>query len=261
MKFADFLTLVHPVLAIAFVFPLLGISLHYAWQTRQRRLQTLQGKSKIAPTVGREHVQIGRWLAGSVVGVTLVALIYSIIWGGGGWLDKAKEGKLASFQVISIGLLILLTTAAFVLLYRAHLPHWRIIFATLTSMGLIILGSQDGVWRLSDQWYWSHYYIGLGAAILMIISLAIVEEIYRDRSNRWRTEHIVLISVAVLLFLGQGMTGTRDLLEIPLSWQKPAVYKCDFQKQTCGAMLPRLAPQTTALAQSSLEILPPASQH
>jgi hypothetical protein len=52
------------------------------------------------------------------------------------------------------------------------------------------------------------------------------------------------------------MTGTRDLLEIPLSWQKPAIYKCDFQKQTCGAILPQLAPKITALAQSSSEILP-----
>jgi hypothetical protein len=29
------------------------------------------------------------------------------------------------------------------------------------------------------------------------------------------------------------MTGSRDLLEIPLSWQKPAIYRCDFANKTC----------------------------
>jgi Protein of unknown function (DUF4079) len=61
--------------------------------------------------------------------------------------------------------------------------------------------------------------------MLMIFSLAIVQEIYKDKTNRWRTVHIILNSVGVLLFIGQGMTGTRDLLEIPLSWQEKYVYK------------------------------------
>ena len=39
--------------------------------------------------------------------------------------------------------------------------------------------------------------------------------------------------LAALLFVMQGITGTRDLLEIPLSWQKPAVYACDFALQRC----------------------------
>ena len=76
------------------------------------------------------------------------------------------------------------------------------------------------------------------SVLLMIISLAIVPEIYKDRSHRWRIIHTVLNCIALLLFLGQGMTGSRDLLEIPLSWQKPAVYKCDFEKKVCpGAMV------------------------
>ena len=40
--------------------------------------------------------------------------------------------------------------------------------------------------------------------------------------------------LAALLFVMQGITGTRDLLEIPLSWQKPAVYACDFVLQRCS---------------------------
>ena len=39
--------------------------------------------------------------------------------------------------------------------------------------------------------------------------------------------------LAAFLFLAQGITGSRDLLEIPLSWQKPAIAACDFSLQQC----------------------------
>jgi Protein of unknown function (DUF4079) len=68
------------------------------------------------------------------------------------------------------------------------------------------------------------------AALLMVFSLAIVRDIYADRANRWRTTHVVLNCVALLLFVGQGLTGTRDLLEIPLSWQESTIYQCNFDK-------------------------------
>lgn len=234
IKFEDLISLFHPVLAVAFVFPLIGMVANFAWQTRQRRLQTTEGgKSKIPPVVGLEHFRLGRWLTASVVGVTLVALFYSVVYGYGGFIYKAKEGKLANFSVIFIILMFILTIASLILLYRARQRHWRAIFATLSGMGLIILGCQDGVYRASDRWYQSHYYIGIAAALLMIFSLAIVEDIYKDRSHRWRTIHTVLNCLALLLFLGQAMTGTRDLLDIPLSWQKNHLYKCDFQKLTC----------------------------
>ncbi|MEH2444537.1 MAG: DUF4079 domain-containing protein [Nostoc sp.] len=126
MQLTDFLGLLHPVIAIIFVFPLIGTVVNFAWQTRQRRLQILAGsKSKI--------------------------------------------------------------------------PH----------------------------------YIGITAALLMIFSLAIVQDIYQDKSNRWRIVHTILNCIALLLFIGQGMTGTRDLLEIPLSWQEPYIYQCDFAHKTC----------------------------
>jgi drug/metabolite transporter (DMT)-like permease len=138
-----------------------------------------------------------------------------------------------SFQVIFIILMFFATIASLVMLYRSRPAMWRGIFATLTGVGLVILGTQDGVFRRTNEWYWSHYYIGITAALLMVFSLAIVEDIYKDRSNRWRTIHVILNSIAVLLFFGQGMTGTRDLLEIPLSWQKPYIYSCDFANKTC----------------------------
>lgn len=234
LKSEDIVALIHPAIAVIFVFPLIGIVANFAWQTRQRRLQTQGGdKSKIPPVVGREHVQLGRWLTGAVVGVVLVALAYSVVFGSGGFLEQQKKGNLDTFQVIFVILMFVATIASLVLLYRARQKLWRGVFATLTGMGLVILGSQDGVYRLGQEWYWSHYYIGITAALLMIFSLAIVEDIYQDRSNRWRNIHVILNCFALLLFLGQGITGTRDLLEIPLGWQKPAIYQCNFEQQTC----------------------------
>ncbi|WP_081942772.1 DUF4079 domain-containing protein [Myxosarcina sp. GI1] len=232
LKAEDIVALLHPLLAVVFVFPLIGMVANFAWQTRQRRLQTKNGKSKIPPVVGREHVQIGRWLTSGVVGVTLVALAYSVVFGSGGF---AEQKALNWFQVALVTLLFIVTIASMILLYRARTKLGRGVFATLAGMGLVILGCQNGVYRLGNEWYWSHYYIGITAALLMIFSVAIVEDIYKDRKNRWRYAHVALNCFALLLFIGQGITGTRDLLEVPLSWQKPAVYGCNFQKRSCKA--------------------------
>ncbi len=210
----DLVSLIHPALAVILVFPIIGIVSNFAWQTRQRRLQIKDSKkSKIPPVVGREHVKLGRWLATSVVGVNLIGLAYSIVYKN--FILSFKKDNLDTVQAILITLLFIATIASFIMLFRAQSKLWRGIFATLSGMGLIILGAQEGVWRLSDQWYWSHYYYGMGVSLLMIFSLAIVEDIYKDRSNRWRNAHIILNCFALLLFIGQGITGVRDLLEIP----------------------------------------------
>lgn len=212
MEIADFLALIHPILAIIVVFPILGIVTHLAWQTRQRRLQTVSGgKSQIPPVVGREHVKLGRWLTGAVVGVTWVGLAYAIV--SKSFIEHQLWSKNPA-QVIFIVLMFAATVASLVFLYRARERHWRGIFATLTGMGLVVLGCQDGVFRRTNEWYWSHYYIGITSALLMVFSLAIMEDIYQDRSNRWRNVHIILNCIALLLFMGQGITGTRDLFEI-----------------------------------------------
>ncbi len=54
MEFKDFMALLHPVVAVAIVFPMLGVVLNMAWQTMQRRQQIASGdKSKIPPVVGQ----------------------------------------------------------------------------------------------------------------------------------------------------------------------------------------------------------------
>jgi hypothetical protein len=230
MEIQDFFALLHPAIAIIVVFPLIGIVLNRALLTRQRRLQVADGeKSKIPPVVGSEHVAIGNWLSRSVVGVALLGMAYPIF---SKMLSNDTLTK-EPFRVFFAIAIFLLTIAAFTLLFKARVKLGRGIFATLTGMGLIILGFQPEIYRRDNEWFVSHYYYGITAALLMIFSVAIVQDIYQDKQNRWRTVHIILNCFALLLFIGQGMTGARDLLEIPLHWQEHYIYQCDFTNKTC----------------------------
>lgn len=230
MELQDTLALLHPAVAIIVVFPLIGIVLNRALLTRQRRLQVADGeKSKIPPVVGSEHVAIGNWLSRSVVGVALLGMAYPIFSKMLGNDTFTKE----PFRVFFALAIFLLSIASFTLLFKARVKLWRGIFATFTGMGLIILGSQPEIYRRDNEWFVSHYYYGITAALLMIFSVAIVPDIYQDKQNRWRTAHIILNCFALLLFIGQGMTGARDLLEIPLHWQEHYIYQCDFTNKTC----------------------------
>lgn len=235
LSFSDFLGLIHPFLAVVVVFPLIGMVVNRAWLVRSRRLSTVaKEKSTIPPQVGAEHRDLGRWLSGSVVGLVLIGLAYPIF-------SKilTAEQPVAPTQVAFIVAMFLLTTGSLVCLYRAKPKQWRAIFATLTGMGVIILGLQDGVFRRTNEWYISHYYYGIVAACLMIFSLAMLPDIYQDKTLTWRRVHIVLSCIALLFFLGQGFTGARDLLEIPLGWQKPFVFQCNFELKTCPTAAPK----------------------
>jgi MFS family permease len=233
MEYKDLIILVHPVLAVVLVFPLIGIIVNRAVLVRQRRLQTVAtGKSKIPPVVGQEHVQLGRWLTGSVVGVTLIALANDIL---GNIIEHHVWNK-SPFEIVLIALLFVATIASLCLLYLAKTPNWRVVFASLSGMGLVILGCQHGIYRNDQYWYISHYYYGITAALLMIFSLAIVQDIYKDKTNRWRNVHIILNILALLIFVGQGITGARALLEIPLNWQEPYInmlYKEHCESKPC----------------------------
>lgn len=228
MEFKDAILLLHPVIVITIVFPLMGLIINRALQVRQRRLQLVSGdnKSKVPPTVGKEHVQIGHWLTAAIVGALLVALANDIF----GMVASDQTWSKNPFQVGFVVLLFIATIASFALLYRAQEVRWRATFAVLAGMGLVILGCQDGVYRKTDQWYTSHYYYGISIALLMIFSLSIVQSIYSDRTQRWRMVHILISSSVALLLLGQAITGTRALLEIPLSWQESYIQKLTDQQ-------------------------------
>ncbi|MEM9908515.1 MAG: DUF4079 domain-containing protein [Cyanobacteria bacterium P01_D01_bin.44] len=228
MGTADWLRLMHPALAVIVVFPAIGMVSYFAWQTRQRRLKTkAKEKTKIPPVVGTEHVNLGKWLAGAVVGLALIGIGNPIIK----HIVNADVLANEPFKVVFIGVMFVLTIASFVFLFKARPKVWRAVFAALTTAGLWILGSQDGVFRRTYEWQISHYYYGMAAATLMIISVAILPEIYKSLS--WRRAHIILNCIALVFFMIQGVTGTRDLLEIPLSWQEPFIYSCNFEAKTC----------------------------
>jgi MFS family permease len=229
MELRDVILLLHPAIAVIVVYPLIGIVVNRALQVRQRRLQTAtDGKSKIPPAVGQEHVKLGRTLTASVVGIVLIALAFTIF---GNILEKQLWTK-APFKVILITLFFVAAIASLALLYKAGDRMWRGIFATLSGIALVVLGCQDGIYRQTNQWYFSHYYYGIAVALLMIFSLAILPDIYKDKTNRWRKVHIVLNSIAFLLFIGQGITGSITLLEVPLSWQESYVQK--LYEQQCN---------------------------
>ncbi len=242
METRDLILLLHPIFAVLVVFPLLGMVVNRALLVRQRRL--VPNQNKIAPTVGQEHVQIGRWLTGSVFIAVLLALAKDVL---GNLVDTNTWAK-DPFKVIQIGMTFVAAIASLLLLYQAKSRLWRGGFALLSSLSLIVLGSQDGVYRNTEQWYVSHYYYGLAAAILMIFSLAILREIYQDKTQTWRRIHITLNSIALILFIGQGITGAKTLLEVPLSWQEPYVqdlYKYKCEQKPC-VIQPTSMPQNIA---------------
>ncbi len=226
MEAKDFLLLLHPIIAIAFVFPLIGVTVNMAWQTRQRRLQNLTDtKSKIPPIVGLEHVRVGRILTGAIVGIELLAFAQVIFTK---WLDhNLIPAQIFSFKILFVLLIFVATIASLVFLYKAREKVWRGIFASLTGMGLILLGFQEEIYRLDAQWYISHYYYGVVAAQLMIFALAILPDIYQDRSNFWRKLHVSLNCIALILFLGQAYTGSRDLL----NWKSPPAWTEKYIQQ------------------------------
>ena len=226
----DALAIVHPALAVVIIFPLLGMVVNLAWQTRQRRLQVaLNGKSKIAPVVGPEHVVLGRWLSGAVVGISLIGLAYPIF----SKMFKAQTWNTEPLRFFFVLGMFAATIASLVVLYNSRGKVWRATFAVLTGMGAVLLGVQPEVFRRGNEWYISHYYLGMTVIMLMIFSLAIIPDIYQDRENRWRKIHVVLNCIALLFFISQGITGSRDLLEIPLSWQSSFLGQCDWANRTC----------------------------
>ena len=209
------------------MYPLIGMVLRLAWQTRQRRVAQV----KHSPLVGRDHSDLGRWLAAGVVLLVLIALTVAI----------ATKAPLAEFsggvgRAVQLLVVLLGTGASLVALWRSKAATLRLSFSLITWTGVLTLGAQPEVWRLSDNplspaFWQSHYWGGVALTGLMLFSLAARPEILRDL--RLRRLHVTASVLATLLFAVQGITGTRDLLEIPLSWQQSAVYACDFVLKRC----------------------------
>ena len=232
MAGVDWLWILHPFLAVVLVYPLVGVVVRLAIQTRARRLQN----QKLPVTVGRDHSDLGRWLAAAVVLLVLVAL--SVVIGTKAPLVQFEGGLARAIQLL---LVLFGTIVSLLALWRCTRPGLRLAFSLITWAGVLGLGAQPEVWRLSDNpftpaFWQSHYWAGVGVTGLMLFSLGARAEILRD--IRIRRLHVTANVLAALLFLTQGLTGTRDLLEIPLSWQKSTIYRCDFYAKTCPSLDP-----------------------
>lgn len=233
MQTVDWLWLIHPALAVVVVYPLLGMVLRLAHQTRQRRVH--QNKDPV--TVGRDHADLGQWLATAVVVIVLVAEVVVIFTHH----DAVPQDRLGQVILMLSG-----SSGSLAALWRVRRPLQRACFALLAWSGVIGLGLQPEVYRRSDNpldpLFWqSHFWGGIGLAGLMLLSIAARPEILRQLY--WRRWHLVLNILASAIFLAQGISGPRDLLEIPLSWQKPTVFRCDFENLTCPAsVLPQQPP-------------------
>ncbi len=249
----DWLSLLHPVLAILFVYPVVGATIRLGILARERRLKI----HPQPPTVGVEHADHGRWVTGGIVVTVLIALLYSFI----ARFIEAEPPFAGGVQRLALLLLVSAGTFASLLaLWRVKQHSLRASFALLTWAGLLGLGSQPEIWRLSDNpfsgAFWSsHYWSGVLLTGLMLFSLAAKPEIFR--SLRMRRLHVSLNLLVAVLLAVQAITGSRDLLEIPLSWQKPVIYSCDVEQRVCpppaqsqGAPLP--APSSRASAASGL---------
>jgi hypothetical protein len=152
----DWLWLLHPALAVVLGYPLLGMVLRLAQQTRDRRLN----QSKVPPTVGRDHADLGKWLAASVVALVLIALAVVI---GTKHPFSAFEG--GPFRALLLLLVLASSLLALVALWRVKKGPYRASFAVLCWAGVIALGLQPEVFRLSDNpftlpFWQSHFWVG-----------------------------------------------------------------------------------------------------
>ena len=111
MQTVDWLWLIHPALAVVVVYPLLGMVLRLARQTRDRRVL----HSKLPPTVGRDHADLGQWLTAAVVGVVLIAETVVIATSKPLVAFEGGTGRLVQLLLVLVGSVI-----AFAALWRTH---------------------------------------------------------------------------------------------------------------------------------------------
>jgi uncharacterized membrane protein YhfC len=130
MTTIDWLWLLHPALAVALVFPLLGATLQLALHTRRRRLN----QSKAPVTVGAEHTALGRWLTAAVVAIQLIAYAVVILTKEPSQLNPTRSGLLLLVLAGSV--------LALVALWRVRGAAYRASFALLCWIGVIALGMQ-----------------------------------------------------------------------------------------------------------------------
>ena len=132
MTITDWLWILHPALAVVLIYPLIGMVVRLAWQTRQRRVALV----KHPPMVGRDHSDLGRWLAAGVVLLVLIALTVAIA-------TKAPPADFSggAGRAIQLSIVLLGTGASLVALWRSKAAALRLSFSLITWVGVLTLGA------------------------------------------------------------------------------------------------------------------------
>ena len=191
----DWLGLIHPVLMILFVYPVTGATIRLGILARERRLKI----NPIADTVPIEHAQHGAWVTGGVLVAVLIGLSHSLVGAATG-------------MVLLLGVVMLISYAV---LLRSRLIWQRLLAGSICWGGLLTLGLQPAVERLSDQpWtglFWqSHFWMGWILCGLLLNSTAMQPLI--GRSKRLRRWHVATNLLVALLLAMQAISGSRNLV-------------------------------------------------
>ena len=180
---------------ILFVYPVVGATIRLGILARERRLKI----NPIADTVPVEHAQHGAWVTGGVLVAVLIGLSHSLWSTHSLGLLLTGSGVLFSFKR----------------LLSSRIVWQRLLWATASAGGLLLLGLQPAVERFSDiPWsplFWqSHFWMGLLLTALLLSSTALQPLI--GRSVTARRLHISSNLLVALLLAMQAISGTRNLL-------------------------------------------------
>ena len=192
----DWLSLAHPVLMILFVYPVIGATVRLGILAREKRLEL----NPIAETVPVEHAQHAAWAVGGILVAIPIALSVSL---------------LKTTSPIALVLIAGAVLFSYSKVLKTKLIWQRLAWAATSWIGLLLLGLQPAVVRLSDQpWtalFWqSHFWMGMALIALLLATTAMQPSIGRNMQIR-RLHISINVIVALLLFM-QAVSGARNLL-------------------------------------------------
>ena len=221
----QWLSLLHPLLMVLFVYPVIGATIRIGIHVRERRLD----QYPLPASVGPEHLDHGRWLTTAMVLAVLLALGWSFLHAGAistGAIATGAPGTAAIGTVpganwphrpLALALGAAAALASCLALWRVKRPWLRACFALTCWLALLGLGLQPEVPRWSDNpldWtFWrSHFWGGWLLCGLLLFAMAAAPEI-RSRPLLRRL-HLAANVLVALLMAVQAITGCRDLLQL-----------------------------------------------
>lgn len=211
----DWLALLHPVLAILFLYPVVGATIRLAILVRERRLDI----NPIAATVPVEHADHGRWVGSGMVVLVLLALLWSVL--ASPLQPAAAAGGVAGGVARLLPLLPMagLALAGCLALWRLRSAPLRVAAALLCWLALLWLGGRPEVWRQADSpfdpaFWGSHHWSGLLLCGLLLSGMAAGPAIAASPTLRRLHTGVALLSALLLAVV--AITGCRDLLAMRL---------------------------------------------